>query len=166
MRASQVVLVVKNPPANAGDLGNSGSIPESGMSPGGGHSNPVQYSCLKNSMDRGTWWAAVHRVSQSRKWLKLLLFSSVAQSYPTLQPNGLQYAKIPCPSPTPGPYSNSCPSSWWCHPTISSSFIPFSSHLHSFPASGYFPASQFVSGGQSIGVSALASVLPMNIQDL
>ena len=77
MRASQVVLVVKNSPANAGDLGNSGSIPESGMSPGGGHSNPVQYSCLKNSMDRGTWWAAVHRVSQSRKWLKLLLFSSV-----------------------------------------------------------------------------------------
>jgi len=63
--------------------------------------------------------------------------------------------------------SNSCPSSWWCHPTISSSFIPFSSHLQSFPASGSFPMSQFfASGGQSIGVSASASVLPMNIQDL
>ena len=69
------------------------------------------------------------------------------------------------PSPTPGVYSNSCPLSWWCHPTISSSVIPFS-HLQSFPASGSFSMSQFfASGGQSIGVLALASVLPMNIQD-
>ena len=65
-----------------------------------------------------------------------------------------------------GVYSNSCPLSWWCHPTISSSVIPFSSRLQSFPASGSFPMSQFfASGGQSIGVSASASVLPMNIQD-
>ena len=72
----------------------------------------------------------------------------------------------PCPSPTPRAYSNSCPSSRWCHPTISSSVIPFSSHLQSFPVSGSFPMSQFfTSGGQSIGVSASASVLPMNIQD-
>ena len=71
----------------------------------------------------------------------------------------------PCPWPTPGAYSNSRPSHQWCHPTISSSVIPFS-HLQSFPASGSFPVSQFFeSGGQSIGVSASASVLPMNIQD-
>ena len=71
-----------------------------------------------------------------------------------------------CPSPTPRVYSNSCPSSHWSHPTISSSVIPFSSHLQSFPGSGSFPMSQFFpSGGQSIGASALASVLPVNIQD-
>ena len=79
--------------------------------------------------------------------------------------HGLQYARPPCPSPTPGDNSNSCPSSWWCHPTISSSFIPFSSCPQSFPASGSSPRSQFfTSGGQSIGVSASASVPPMNIQ--
>ena len=79
---------------------------------------------------------------------------------------GLQHARLPCPSLTPRAYSNSCPSSWWRHPTISSSVIPFSSHLQTFPASGSFQVSQFfISGGQSIGVSASASVLPMNIQD-
>ena len=72
--------------------------------------------------------------------------------------------QLPCPSPTPGVYPNSCPLSWWCHPTISSSVVPFSFHLQSFLASGSFQMSQFfASGGQSIGVSA--SVLPMNIQD-
>ena len=80
--------------------------------------------------------------------------------------HGLQHARPPCPSPIPGVYSNSCPLSRWCHPTISSSAIPFSSCLQSFPASGYFLMSQFfVSGGQSIGVSASASVLPTNVQD-
>ena len=84
----------------------------------------------------------------------------------SLWPHGLQYARPPCPSPTPGVYSNSCPLSRWCHPTISSSVILFSSHLQSFPASESFPKSQFfASGGQSIGVSPLVSVLPMNIQD-
>ena len=84
----------------------------------------------------------------------------------SLWPHGLQHTSLPCPSPTPGVYSNSCPLSWWCHPTISSSVIPFSSHLQSFPASGSFPVSWFfTSSGQSIGVSASASVLPMNIQD-
>ena len=84
----------------------------------------------------------------------------------SLRPHGLQHTRPPCPSPTPGVYSNSCPLSQWCHPTISSSVIPFSSHLQSFPASGSFQMSQlFASGGQRIGVSALASVLPMNIQD-
>ena len=84
----------------------------------------------------------------------------------SLQPHGLQHARLPCPSPTPGAYSNSCPLSRWCHPTISSSVIPFSSLLQSFRVSGSFPVSQFfASGGQSIEVSALASVLPLNIQD-
>ena len=72
-------------------------------------------------------------------------------------PHGLQHARPPCPSPTPGACSNSCPSNQWCHPTISSSVVPFSSHLQSFTASGFFPVSQFfTSGGQSIGVSASA----------
>ena len=82
----------------------------------------------------------------------------------SLQHHGLQHARPPCQSPTTGVYSDSCPLSRWCHPTISSSVIPFSSHLQSFPAWGSFQMSQFfASGGQSIGVSA--SVLPMNIQD-
>ena len=84
----------------------------------------------------------------------------------SLWPHGLQQAKPPCPSPTHRAYSNSCPSSRWCHPTVSSSVIPFSSCSQPFPASGSFPMSQlFTSGGQSIGVSASASVLPMNTQD-
>ena len=84
----------------------------------------------------------------------------------SLQPHGLQHAKPPCPSPAPGVYSNSCPSSWWCHPTISSSVVPFSSRLQSFPASRSFQMNLFfISGGQSIGVSGSTSVLPMNIQD-
>ena len=99
--------------------------------------------------------------------LLIFQFSSVAQLCLTLwQPHGQQHAKPPCPSPTPRAYSNSCPLSWWCHPTISSSVIPFSSCLQSFPSSGSFQMSQFfTSGGQSIRVSASASVLPMNIQD-
>ena len=85
----------------------------------------------------------------------------------SLQPHGLQHTRLPCPSPTPRAYSNSCPLSQWCHPTISSSILPFSSCLQSFPSSGSFPVSQFfTSDGQSIGVSASASVLPVNIQDL
>ena len=84
----------------------------------------------------------------------------------SLRPHGLQHARPPCPSPTPRVYSNSRPLSQWCHPTISSSVIPFYSCLQSFPASGSFQMSQFfASGGQSIGASASASVLPMNIQD-
>ena len=83
-----------------------------------------------------------------------------------LWPHGLQHARLPCSSPTPGAYSNSCPSHQWYHPTISSSVIPFSSCPQSFPASGSFQMSRFfTSGGQSIGVSASASVLPKNTQD-
>ena len=84
----------------------------------------------------------------------------------SLRLHASQHARLPCPSPTPGACPDSCPSSSWCHPTISSSVVPFSSHLQSFPASESFPMSQFfASGGQSIGASFSASVLSMNIQD-
>ena len=84
----------------------------------------------------------------------------------SIQPHRLQHARFPCSSPTPRTCSNSCPSGQWCHPTISFSVIPYSSCLQSFPASGSVQMSKlFTSGGQSIGISALALVLPMNIQD-
>ena len=84
----------------------------------------------------------------------------------SLQPHEPQHARSPCPSPTPGVYPNPCPLSRWCHPTVSSSVGPFSSCPQSFPASGSFQMSQlFARGGQSIGVSASTSVLPMNTQD-
>ena len=84
----------------------------------------------------------------------------------SLWPHGLQHARLPCSSPTSRACSNLCPLSWWCHLTISSSVVPFSSCLQSFPASGSFPMNQFFTlGGQSIEASASASVLPMNIQD-
>ena len=100
----------------------------------------------------------------------LIHFTSVLLSHSvvsdSLGPHGLQNARPPYPSPTLRVYSNSCPLNWWSHPTISSSVIPFSSCLQSFPASRSFQMSQlFASGGQSIGVSASASVLPMNTQD-
>ena len=92
---------------------------------------------------------------------------SVQFSHSVLSDSGsLQHARLPCPSPTPRACSNSCPSNWWCHPTISSSVVPFSFCLQSFPASGSLLIRKFFeSGSQSIGVSASASVLPMNIQD-
>ena len=93
------------------------------------------------------------------------LFSGSVMS-DSLQPHGLQHSRLPCPSLTPGAYSNSCPLSQWCLPTISFSVVPFSFHLQSFPASRSSPVSQFfTSGGQSIGASASASVLPVDIQD-
>ena len=99
-------------------------------------------------------------------WMSLfpVQFSSVTCD--SLWFHGLQHTMLPCPSPTPRAYSNSCPLSQWCHPTISSSVIPFASRLQSFPTSGSFPMSPFfASGGQSIGASTSASVLPINIQD-
>ena len=97
--------------------------------------------------------------------LQVLQFSRSVMS-DSLRPHGPQHARPPCPSPTPGVHPNPCPLSQWCHPTISSSVIPFSSCLQSFPTSGPFQMSQlFASGGQIIGVSASASVLPMNTQD-
>ena len=91
--------------------------------------------------------------------------SCLALMSDSVQPHGLQHVRPPCPSLSPRVYSNPCPLSWWCHPTISSSVTPFSSCPQSFPASESFPMSQlFASGGQSIGASASASVLPLNIQ--
>ena len=106
------------------------------------------------------------RILEGEKPLSwLLLFSCLVVS-DSLWPHGLQHAGLPWPSPSPGVCSNSCPLSRWYHPTISSSVIPFTSCLQSFPASGSFPLNQlFTSGGWNIGASASVSVLPMNIQD-
>ena len=111
-------------------------------------------------------------VKNKRKNTKLvwLLFCPVQFSHlvvsNSLRPHGLQHPRLPCPSPTPGTCSNSCISSQWCHPTISSSVIPFSSCLQSYPTSGSFAMGWlFASGDQNTGVSASASVLPMNNQD-
>ena len=104
--------------------------------------------------------------SGKTKWLKSSGQFSFSVMSNSLQPHGLQHARPPCLSPIHGVYSSSCPLSRWCHPTLSSSVIPFFSSLQSFPASGSFQMSQFfISGAQSIGVSASASFLPMNIQD-
>ena len=104
-------------------------------------------------------WIFFHQQRQS------VQFSHSVVSY-SLWPHGLQHTRAPYPSPTPGVYSNLCPLSWWCHPTISSSVIPFSSCSQFSPASGSFKMSQpFASGSQRIGVSASTSVLPMNTQD-
>ena len=107
------------------------------------------------------WWTG------SLNWFCSVQFSRSVVS-DSLWPHGLQHARLPCPSPTPGAYSNSCPLSRWWHPTISSSVVPFSNHLQSFPTSGDIPVSQFfafASGGQNIGASASTSVLPVNIQN-
>ena len=178
--------------ANARD---PGLIPGSGRFPGEGTGYTLQYSCLENSMDRGAWQSIVHGVAKSWTWLSDSAHYSVAQKHHdllihftngaqagyfsfssvqfscsvmsiSLWPHESQHARPPCPSPTPGVYSNSCPSSWWCHPAISSFVVPFSSCPQSFPASGSFPMSQlFAWGGQSAGVSASVSVLPMDTQD-
>ena len=128
-------------------------------------------------MDRGAWRATVYGVAKSHDWTirHTYKFSFTGTQWvqlsrsvvsDSLQPHGLQHARPPCPSPTPRAHSNSCSWSWWCHPAISSSVVPFSSHLQSFPASESFLMSQFfTTGGQNIGVSASTSVLPMNIQD-
>ena len=103
-------------------------------------------------------------LSQLINWCSVQFSRSVVSD--SLWPYGLHHARLPCPSPTPGACSNSCALSQWCHPTISSSVVPFSSCPQSFPASGSFLISHyFASGGQIIGVSASASILPMNIQD-
>ena len=142
---------------------------------------PIQYFCLENSRQRSlggyTPWGS-KELERTEK-LTLLLFNTLKNTSlfgsvhfspsvmsDSLSPHGLQHNRPLCPSPTPGVYSNSYPSSQWCHPTIWSSVIPFSSCLQSFPALGSFPMSQFfASGGQNIEVSASTSVLPMTIQD-
>ena len=108
---------------------------------------------------------ACQNTTQVLKWFCSVQFSCSVVSH-SLRPHESQHARPPCPSPTPGVCSDSCPSSRWCQPAISSSVVPFSSCPRSLPASGSFPTSQlFTSGGQSIGVSASASVLPVNTQD-
>ena len=134
--------------------------------------NPLQLSCLENPMDRGAWWAAVHRIAQSQTWLKRMatLSSILAWRIPgTEEHGGLPSVGLHRVGHN---WSNlaagvTCPLSRWCHPTISSSVVPFSSCLQAFPESGSFQMSRlFASGGQSIGVSvSTSSVLPKNIQD-
>ena len=157
----------KESPCNAGA---PGLVPGMGRSPGKGNGYPFRYSCLENSMDRGGWRAWVQgitKVTWLHDWVTNIFtfhspvkyffvyivsvqFSSVTQPCPTLRLHESQHVRPPCPSPTPGVYSNSCPSSWWCHPSISSSVIPFSCP-QSLPASGSFPMSQpFMWGSQSI----------------
>ena len=124
---------------------------------------------MRNSsatLENSTCSPYLEKTCEQQRRSRTVQFSSVAQSFPTLRPHGLQHTRPPCTSPTPGVYSDSCPLSQWCHLTILSSVIPFSSHFQSFPASGSFQKSQFfASGGQSFGVSASTSVLPLNTQD-
>ena len=128
--------VLKGPSAIAGDSGDTGLVPGSGRSPRGGNGNPLQYSCLKNRMNKKTWWATVHGVLKSQTRLSdlgthtsnLLLFSCSVMS-DSVWPHGLQRARLPCPSLSPGACSNSCPLNRWCHPTISSSVVPFFSQV-------------------------------------
>ena len=156
IRAFQVVLVVKNLPAKAVDA----------------HGSPLQYSGLENPMDREAWQATVTQSDRTEaisapahKLISSVRFSCSVVS-DSLRPHESQHTRPPCPSPTPGVYSNPCPSSRWCHPAISSSVVPFSSCPQSLPASGSLPMSQlFALGGQNTGVSASASVLPMNTQE-
>ena len=125
---------------SACNVGDVGLIPRLERSPGEGNGKPLQHSCLENSMNRGAW--QVHGVTKS--WMRLSDFHFTIQFSHSVMSNslwlhGLDHARLPYPSPTPGICSNSCPSSQWCYPTISPSVIPFSFCLQSFPASGSFP---------------------------
>ena len=157
-----MALVVQNPPADAGDITDMGSIPGLGRFPWRKTWQPTPVFLPGESHGRRTLVGTVHRVEQNQTWLKrlsthpqdLVQFSHSVMS-DSLWPHGLQHARPPCPSPTPRVDSNSCPLSWWCHPTISFSVVSFSYHLQSSPAPASFPMNQFfASGGQSIRVSA------------
>ena len=124
--------------------------------------------CLKDTLHSlvkiVAWWLGTEK-NHPQRIPEICFFFSHSVVSDSLWPHGLQHTRLPYPSPSPGACSNSCPLSRWCHPTISSSVVPFSSCLQSFPASGSFPVSQFfTSGGQSIRTWASASVLSMNIQ--
>ena len=123
------------------------------------------YYCGQESLKRNGVAIMVNKRVRNTVQFSSVQFSRSVVS-DSLRPHESQHARPPCPPPTPGVHSNSCPSSWWCHPAISSSVLPFSSCPQSSPALESFPMSQCFSwGGQSIGVSAKASVLPMNTQD-
>ena len=146
---------------------------------GEGRQLPKRWDLRKHSKDLRSWLCRnlckkkcfqevnfdLHFILTKGKWWHMAQFSRSVVS-DSLWPHGLQHTRPSCPSPIPGVHSNSCPSSRWCHPAMSSSVIPFSFFLQSLPASGSFPVSQlFAWGGQTIAVSPLASVLPMNTQD-
>ena len=124
---------------------------------------PLQtQSRIKLPGDKGSWTCWTWTKASNHAWWWWWSVSSVAQSCPALRPHESQHARPPCTSPTPGVYPNSCPLRRWCHLTISSSVVPFSSSLQSFPASGSFQISQlFASGGQNIG-SFSFSIIPSN----
>ena len=127
----------------------------------------VHWSTICNSQDMEATKVPINRWMNKEDVVYMYISVQFSHSvmFNSLRPHGLQHARPPCPSPTPGACSNSRPLSWWCHPTIPTSVVPFSSSLQSFPASGSFLRSQFfTSGGQSIAASASALVLPMNIQ--
>ena len=132
--------------------------------------NSANFICLGFKNYHGQWLQPWNWKMLALQKKGYIILGSVQFSHSvvsdSLQPHEPQHTRPPCPSPAPGVYPNSCPLSQWCHPTISSSVVPFSSHPQSFPASGSFPMSQFLaSGSQTIGISASASVLSMNIQD-
>ena len=150
-----MALVIKNLSANAGDIRASGSIPGSERFPWRRAWQPTPVFLSGESRGQMSLESSYSPVSQ---------FSHSAVS-DSLRPQELQHTRLAYSSLSPGVCSNSCPSSWWFHPTISSSFVPFPSWLQSFPAAKSCPMRQFfTSGGQIIGVLASASVLPMNIQ--
>ena len=129
------------------------------------HHNELQKLLQMFNIQFSIQFSALWIQDMLKFYLSSFQFSRSIMSDP-LWPHKSQHTRLPCPSPTPRVHSNSCPSSWWCHPAISSSIIPFSSCSQSLPVSGSLPISQiFAWGGQNIGVSASASVIPMNTQD-
>ena len=160
-----MALVVKESTCQCRRRNRSGFNPWFGKMHGGGHGDPLQHSCLVNPLGQRSLAGYSPKSQTCLKQLQSVSQFSNSVVSDSLRPHGLQHTRPPCPSPTPGVHSDSCPLSQWCHPTISSSVVPFSFCLQSFPASGSFQMSQlFASGGQSTGVSASTSVLPMNIQ--
>ena len=129
------------------------------------HHNELQKLLQMFNIQFSIQFSALWIQDMLKFYLSSFQFSRSIMSDP-LWPHKSQHTRLPCPSPTPRVHSNSCPSSWWCHPAISSSIISFSSCSQSLPVSGSLPMSQiFAWGGQNIGVSASASVIPMNTQD-
>ena len=150
----QVAQLVKNLPANGGDTRHTSSIPGSGRSPEIGNGTPLQCSCLESSMERGAWQATVYGVAENQNRMSMTHTNLSVQALHHGQLFANLWTASHICSPTPGVCSNSYPLSRWCHPTISSSVVPFSSCPQFLPVLESFPVSQFfTSGGQSIGAS-------------